>query len=250
MSRTPFIAGNWKMNTTREDAVALAEAVVAAAPPGIDVAICPPFPWLIPVADALRGSRVMLGAQNCWTEPAGAFTGEVSPAMLQGLCEVVIIGHSERRHILGESDDLVAKKITAALEAGLEPIVCAGESLDTRQAGEAIAFVRRQLEAAFAGRPAEETAACTIAYEPIWAIGTGVAALPSDAEEMAAAIRSYIGEIAPGVEREMRILYGGSVTAENAAEILAGPNVDGALVGGASLKPDAFAAIMAAAAAD
>jgi triosephosphate isomerase len=169
--------------------------------------------------------------------------------MLCEICTHVIVGHSERRQILGESDELVSRKISAALSAGLSPIVCVGEALDTRKSGEAEPFVHAQISAAFAHRPVDEIASCTIAYEPVWAIGTGIAAMPDDAEQMAAAIRQSIAGFAPTVAPAIRILYGGSVTADNAAEILAEPNVDGALVGGASLKADVFAAIMSAAAA-
>jgi triosephosphate isomerase len=196
----------------------------------------------------IAGSQVALGAQDCWTATSGAFTGAVSPAMLAELCRYVIVGHSERRTIFGESDALVAAKLTAALGAGLEPILCVGEDLATRRAGEAKSFVRDQLESALANRPPDEVQRCTIAYEPIWAIGTGVAAEPEDAEEMSAEIRSWLRVVAGNnVANEARILYGGSVTAANAAAIFAGENVDGALVGGASLKADSFLAIAVAA---
>lgn len=247
MSRTPLVVGNWKMNTTRDGAVALASAVAAGAPAGVELGVCPPFPWLIPVGEALAGSRVGLGAQNCWTEPSGAFTGEVSPAMLAGLCRYVIVGHSERRRILGETDDLVARKIASALAHDLTPIVCVGEDLTERQRGQATAVVAAQVDRACRDRSAVELLRCAIAYEPIWAIGTGVAAQPSDAEEMASAIRDVLRARFPDAADDVRILYGGSVTAANAAEILAGPNVDGALVGGASLQADGFLSIARAA---
>lgn len=248
MPRTQLIVGNWKMNTTREEAVRLATAVASESSPGVHLAVCPPFPWLVPVAAALVGSEVGLGAQNCWTEPSGAFTGEVSSVMLAEICRYVIIGHSERRRVIGESDDLVAKKLDAALAAGLEPILCVGEDLETRQAGKAVAFVRAQLEHALKHIAKDGIRTCTFAYEPIWAIGTGVAAEPSDAEEMAAEIRSIIDSVAGADSADAaRILYGGSVTPANAAVILTQANVDGALVGGASLKADSFLAIARAA---
>jgi triosephosphate isomerase len=235
------------MHTSREEAVRLATEIAAGDIQGVGLAVCPPFPWLVPVAAALIGSTVSLGAQNCWTDPNGAFTGEVSPTMLAELCRYVIIGHSERRRILGESDDLVNRKLTAALATGLGPILCVGEDLATRQSGNATAYVRAQLESALSQRTEADVCRCVIAYEPIWAIGTGVAAQPSDAEEMAAEIRSVLGNVAgDNAVARVNILYGGSVTTANAADILAGPNVDGALVGGASLKADSFLKIAAA----
>ncbi|HEY7032234.1 MAG TPA: triose-phosphate isomerase [Thermomicrobiales bacterium] len=248
MPRTPLIVGNWKMHTGREEAVRLATAIAAGDVPGVELAVCPPFPWLVPVATALVGSTVGLGAQNCWTEESGAFTGEVSPTMLAELCRYVIVGHSERRRILGENDDAVRRKLTAALAAGLTPILCVGEDLDMREAGHATAFVGAQLESALSLRSDADVCRCVIAYEPIWAIGTGIAAQPADAEEMASEIRAVLGSLAGGNAGErIYILYGGSVSPANAAAILAGGNVDGALVGGASLKADSFLAIAAAA---
>jgi triosephosphate isomerase len=246
--RVPLIVGNWKMNTNQEGAVALASAVAAGAPSGVDLAVCPPFPWLLPVAGAVAGSTVAVGAQNCWKEQSGAVTGEVAPAMLVPLCRYVILGHSERRQIFEESDALVAQKITAALAVGLEPIICVGESLATRRTGDAVMFVREQVVRALGGRSTDDLARCAIAYEPIWAIGTGVAATPDDAQEMASAIRATVRGLAPEIAPGTRILYGGSVNGENAGELLAGEDVDGALVGGASLKADAFLAIAGAAA--
>jgi triosephosphate isomerase len=195
------------------------------------------------VAESIAGRSVDVGAQNCWTETSGAFTGEVSPAMLAGLCRFVIVGHSERRTLIGESDDLVRAKTSAVLAAGMSPIVCVGEALETRAGGDAEAFVHQQIARALGGRPGEEIARCVVAYEPIWAIGTGIAATAADAEEMASAIRATLREAAHQFADEIRILYGGSVSAANAAEILSGPNVDGALVGGASLNAESFLAI-------
>jgi triosephosphate isomerase len=248
MTRTPFVIGNWKMNTLREDAFALAAAIVTGDVSGLDVGVCPPFPWLTTVQSAIEESPVKLGAQDCWTEKSGAFTGAVSPVMLAGWCELVIIGHSERRTIFGESDDLVAKKLSAALEAGLTPVLCVGENLELREAGEAVAFVRGQIVAALSRLTAEEIARIVVAYEPIWAIGTGKAATPADAEEMTGEIRVQIAALAgDAVAGDIRILYGGSVTPANAGEIFGQPNVDGALVGGASLKAESFLQIVAAA---
>jgi triosephosphate isomerase len=244
MTRTPLIVGNWKMNTSRSEALALAKGVAASIPEHVDVAICPPFLWLVDVQATLAGSNVRLGAQNCWSEPSGAFTGEVSPTMLAELCDLVIIGHSERRRIIGESDQLVAAKLRAALAAGLTVILCVGEDLETRQAGNELQFVEDQLTIALSGLSSEDLSKCVVAYEPIWAIGTGVAAEPADAQLMAAMIRQAIPA---GVAEIMRILYGGSVTASNAEAILSQRDVDGALVGGASLKLEAFTAIMLAA---
>lgn len=247
MTRTPLIAGNWKMYTGRTEAKALARAVAAGAPSDVDIVICPPFPWLIPVAEAISGSRVALGAQNCWTETAGAVTGEVAAAMLTDLCQYVIVGHSERRRLFAESDELVRDKVTAALAAALTPIVCVGEALETRKSGRAVAHVREQVIRALSNCGTNELARIVVAYEPIWAIGTGVAAEPADAAEMARAIRETLRTLAGETAGTARILYGGSVTAANAGEILADDDVDGALVGGASLQPESFLAIANAA---
>jgi len=245
VNRTPLIAGNWKMHTTQAEAIELASAIARRLPEWPDVLVCPPFPWLVPVADAIAGSGLLLGAQDCWTEPKGAYTGAVSPVMLAEMCTHVIIGHSERRTIFGESDELVARKVAAALHAGLQPIVCVGEDLGTRRSGDAIPFVRAQLEAWVSPLSPEALTDCVIAYEPVWAIGTGVAAEPGDAQEMALAIREFLTAVAgPDIASNVRILYGGSVTAGNAEAILAQPDLDGALVGGASLDADAFLAIV------
>jgi triosephosphate isomerase len=248
MTRTPFVIGNWKMNTLREDAAALASAIAAGDLSGVEVGVCPPFPWLTTVESAIAGSSATLGAQDCWTETSGAFTGAVSPAMLAGWCELVIVGHSERRTIFGETDDVVAKKLFAALNAGLTPILCCGENLSLRESGEAVLFVRGQIVAAISALTPEQIARIVIAYEPIWAIGTGKAATPADAEEMTGEIRTQVAALAgDDVADSLRILYGGSVTPANAGEIFSQPNVDGALVGGASLKAEGFLQIVAAA---
>jgi triosephosphate isomerase len=238
--RRPLIAGNWKMNTTLEEAIALAGDIAASDVENVDLVICPPFPWLVPVRGVLEGSAIGLGAQNCSDKANGAYTGEVSTAMLAEICDYVIVGHSERRQWFGENDELVRKKTAAAVNASLAPILCVGESLETRQAGRAETFVIDQLAAALDDRHADEVRAVTVAYEPIWAIGTGMAASASDAEAMSRVIRQAIDQIQPGVADSIRILYGGSVTPANCVEILSQPNVDGALVGGASLKAASF----------
>jgi triosephosphate isomerase len=232
------------MNTSSTEATALACAVAAGPIDGVEVVVCPPFPWLLAVRDSIAGSGVALGAQDCWPKPNGAFTGAVSISMVRELADYVIIGHSERRTVFGETDELVAEKISAALEVGLIPIVCVGESLDTRESGSAEAFVSKQIVAAFEGRTPSEIISCVVAYEPIWAIGTGVAATPRDAESMAKSIRGALAGFDHTVASGIRVLYGGSVTPSNAAETLRQPNVDGALVGGASLNAAGFLQIV------
>lgn len=246
--RTPLVAGNWKMNTTHAEAVALATALAGVVEPAVEIVVCPPFPWLVSVKAVVGQSPIGLGAQDSWPKPNGAFTGGVSIAMLAELCSYVIVGHSERRQHFGETDELVREKVSAVLAGGLTPILCVGESLQTRQAGKANEWVSNQIIAALGGRPEAEISACVIAYEPIWAIGTGVAASAHDAEDMAIEIRRALDSIVPGVSARVRVLYGGSVTAANSAETLGQPNVDGALVGGASLKADQFLQIAKSAA--
>jgi triosephosphate isomerase len=249
--RRPFIAGNWKMNLDRGSAVALAQGVARASAEisGVDLAVCPPSVYLDAVGQALAGSQVALGAQNVYHEKSGAFTGEISTAMICGLgCRYVILGHSERRHILGETDEQINKKVHAALAAGLVPIVCVGELLAEREASQTMAVIRRQFDGSLAGVSADQMSRIVIAYEPVWAIGTGRVASPQQAEEVHLDLRKimvarYNKEIAESV----RIQYGGSVKPENAAELLAQPNIDGALVGGASLKVDQFMGIVAGA---
>jgi triosephosphate isomerase len=251
MARRKFIAGNWKMNTTRGEGVALASAITAkvGASSAVDVAVCPPSLYLEAVGQAIKGSAVGLGAQNCYHEAKGAFTGEISPQMVRDIgCTYVILGHSERRHIFKESNHDVNRKTLAALSVGLIPIVCVGETLDQRQANQTAAVVREQIEGSLAGLSADQMLKIVIAYEPVWAIGTGVVATPEQAEEVHADLRRllenrYNSQVASAV----RIQYGGSVNAENAATLLSQPNIDGALVGGASLKADSFLAIVAAA---
>lgn len=242
--RRPFIAGNWKMNTTRAEAVALAEAIAAAGSgDACDVAVCVPFPHLAPVQQALQHSRVALGAQHVHWEPFGAFTGEVNTAMLADYCSHVIIGHSERRQYFGETDETVARRLEAILASPLDPIVCIGETLDQRDAGETEAVLARQVADGLAG--SHLTPRVTVAYEPVWAIGTGETASPQQAQDACAFIRAELRRHAGDVADAIRIQYGGSVNPANARELLSQPDIDGALVGGASLKADQFLAIIA-----
>jgi triosephosphate isomerase len=251
--RRKLIAGNWKMNTDRAGAVALAKGVAARAAetPNVDLLVCPPSIYLAPVADVLAGTKVALGAQNMYHQTNGAFTGELSPVMLLDIgTKFVILGHSERRHILGETDEAINKKTLAALAWGLVPIVCVGELLSEREAGQTAEVIRRQFEGSLASVTTEQIDRLVIAYEPVWAIGTGKVASPEQAEEVHADLRSlltkrYNSEAADRV----RILYGGSVKPSNAGELLGQPNIDGALVGGASLKVDDFIGIAAGASA-
>jgi triosephosphate isomerase len=247
--RIPFIAGNWKMNLTRAEAVALAQAVAerSAGVEGVELAVCPPSVYLEAVGKALAGSKVGLGAQNMYHEASGAFTGEISAAMLVDLgCRYVILGHSERRHILGETDADINRKVLAALEAGLTPIVCVGELLAEREAGQTSAVIQRQFDGSLAGLSAEQMGGIVIAYEPVWAIGTGKVATPEQAEEVHLDLRKIMTDrYNAALAQQVRIQYGGSVKPGNAAELLGQPDVDGALVGGASLKADDFLGIVA-----
>ena len=239
--RRPLVAGNWKMHTTVTEGVALARAIVAATrPDGVDLALLPPFPHLVPVGEALAGSGVLLGAQDCFWEATGPYTGEVSPTMLAPICDLVLVGHSERR-ALGETDEQVGAKARAALDAGLAVIVACGEVLAERQAGCAEDVVVRQLSAVTAAIGPLDPSRVVFAYEPVWAIGSGMAATPEDAQSMCATIRAHGGDPA------LRVLYGGSVTPATAAGLLAGDDVDGALVGGASLRVADLLGIAAAA---
>jgi triosephosphate isomerase len=246
--RKPFIAGNWKMHKTIAETTALVKELRAALEgvEGCDVAVCPPFPALSAARAALAGSDVGLGAQNVYWEEKGAFTGEVSPRMLEGLCDYVIVGHSERRTIFGESDETVNKKLHAALAHDLKPILCVGENLQQNQAGETETFVGGQVRAAFAGITAEQARVITVAYEPIWAIGTGLAATGESANGIiGGTVRGALAELyGDDVAHAIRIQYGGSVKPGNTAEFLGQPDIDGALVGGASLRAADFAAIV------
>ncbi len=249
--RRPLVAGNWKMNLDRAGAVALARAIVekAGSVNSVDLLVCPPSVYLDAVHQTLVDSSVALGAQNMYHEAKGAFTGETSAAMLMDMgCRYVILGHSERRHILGETDAQVRAKTAAALAAALTPIVCVGEQLAEREAGQTGAVIRRQVEGSLAGFTADEVARIVIAYEPVWAIGTGQVASPQQAEEVHLDLRRILTErYNASTADKVRILYGGSVKASNAAELLAQPNIDGALVGGASLQADEFLGIAIAA---
>ena len=249
--RKKFIAGNWKMNLNRSDAVALAGGLATqlGSATDVDVAICPPSVYLDAVNEAVSGSNVALGAQNMYHEAGGAFTGELSAGMLLDVgCKYVILGHSERRHILGETDAAINLKVVAALAAGLLPIVCVGETLDEREADRTQSVVKGQVEGSLAGLTAEQMQQIVIAYEPVWAIGTGKVATPDQAEEVHADLRSLLETLYNSdVASAVRIQYGGSVKPNNAAELLGQPNIDGALVGGASLKVDDFMGIIAGA---
>lgn len=251
--RTPIVGGNWKMNTNAESAGALACSVAVgfAELSGIEAFVCPPFPYLMQVGGVIGDSRLGLAAQDFYHEPDGAFTGEVSAAMLRD-CGVsaVLIGHSERRHVLGESDILINKKTRAALDAGLQAVLCIGETLEQREKGETDAVNKRQLRAGLDCVPKSLMASVVIAYEPVWAIGTGKTATPADAQDAHAAVREVIANLYDQATADMvRIQYGGSMKPANAAELLAQPDIDGGLIGGASLKADDFLAILAAAAA-
>ena len=248
--RRSLIAGNWKMNLTRAEAIDLARGVGAAAGDGeVDVLVCPTFVHLDCVQTAVEGSKVSVGGQDVYFEGNGAFTGETSTEMLCDLgCEYVILGHSERRNVIGESDKLINQKLHAALSAGLKPILCVGELLEQRESGKTMEVVQAQIEGSLEGVSTEQMANVVIAYEPVWAIGTGKTASPEQAQEVHADLRTllasrYNQELAD----EVRILYGGSVKPANAAELMSCPDIDGALVGGASLKADSFAGIIEAA---
>lgn len=251
--RKPFIAGNWKENTDSRSSVELAKAVATGsaglAKEKVTVAVIPPFVYLQSVVQAIRSSGIAVGSQDVYFEPTGAFTGEISPAMLKDVgCNYVLCGHSERRHVLCESDEMVGKKVTAALSGGLMPILCVGELLEERDAGRMEEVVARHMKTGLAGLSAEKMSAVTIAYEPVWAIGTGRTATPQQAQEAHAFIRKLLAEMYDAkLAQETRILYGGSVKGDNAKELMAQPDVDGLLVGGASLKADEFVRIIQAA---
>ncbi len=250
-ARRPLIAGNWKMYRTQAEAAALVTALCHRLPaqPVAEVLVLPPFTALAAVARALASeSRVALGAQNCHWAKEGAYTGEVSPWMLLDVgCTYVLVGHSERRQLFGETDALVNKRARGALAAGLKPIVCVGETLQERDAGRTLSVVASQLAGSLAEMSAEEMAHVTLAYEPVWAIGTGRNATPAQAQEVHAQVREDLGRLfGAAAALAIRILYGGSVKPDNAAALLGQKDVDGALVGGASLDAAGFATICAA----
>ena len=247
-SRKPFVAGNWKMNNLVGESVALAEALkpLVAATTTVDIAVCPTYVSLYATGKALAGSNVQLGAQNAYVKESGAYTGEISPKMLLDAgCDWVIIGHSERRHILGEDDALLNEKLRFALASGIKVMFCIGELLEERKSGEMQAVLERQVVKGLEGLSAADLENVVLAYEPVWAIGTGETATPDQAEEVHVFVRGLV-EKAFGADAAaaMRIQYGGSVKPDNAADLIARENIDGFLVGGAALKADSFAAIV------
>ncbi|MTI80500.1 MAG: triose-phosphate isomerase [Firmicutes bacterium] len=245
--RKPIIAGNWKMHKTPMEAAEFTKefAQMVSQTEGVEIVLCPPFTDLHTVINTAHGTNIVVGAQNVYWEDQGAFTGEVSAPMLKEIgCKYVIIGHSERRQYFGETDETVNKKVNAVLQHGMTPIICVGETLEERDAGSTEQVVSTQTKAALEGLSSEVVAELIIAYEPIWAIGTGKTASAEDAQNVIAHIRSVVKEIAGGSADSIRIQYGGSVKPNNAAELMSQPDIDGALVGGASLKPDSFAGIV------
>jgi triosephosphate isomerase (TIM) len=249
MPRTPLVAGNWKMNGRRNMAASLAAEIAAAAPAGVEVLLCPPLVYLDAVANAVCGSAVVLGAQNLDEHEDGACTGEVSGEMLVDMaCRYVLVGHSERRTLFAESSVRVADKFFRALGAGLRPVFCVGETLAEREAGHTEQVINAQLDAVFGRATAEQMADVVIAYEPVWAIGTGMTASPGQAQAVHAHIRSRLASsFGEPLAQSLRLLYGGSVKADNAASLFAGADIDGGLVGGASLDAATFLAICQAA---
>ena len=250
MSRRMIVAGNWKMNKTPSEAVALVnELKPLVANDKVDVVFCVPAIDIVPVVEAVKGSNVNVGAENLYFEESGAYTGEISPNMLVDAgVKYVIIGHSERRQMFGETDFSVNKKVIAALEAGLSPIICVGETLDQRELGVTMELIALQLKSALAGVPAEKVRKCVIAYEPVWAIGTGKTATAQQAAEVCTFIRSTIRHLyGARIARSVTIQYGGSMKPSNAAELLAQPDIDGGLIGGAALDAGQFVEIINAA---
>ncbi|MCJ7763532.1 MAG: triose-phosphate isomerase [Dehalococcoidales bacterium] len=243
--RTSLIAANWKMNTTVGEATELVHNMLGALDEigNIEKVVCPPFISLVTVAEMLRGSSIKLGVQNMYFEDRGAYTGEISPSMLAGLCQFAIIGHSERRQYFNETGEIINKKVKAALGAGITPILCIGEKLEDNEAGKTAEVVSRQLDSALTGM--DSLGGTVIAYEPVWAIGSGKSATGERASETIALIREKVASLYDiETARNMRILYGGSVTADNIAEFVNQPQIDGALVGGASLKAEQFISIV------
>jgi triosephosphate isomerase (TIM) len=245
--RTPLVVGNWKMHGGIAEARELASGVRDGLkrPRGVEVALCPPFTSLPVVAEVLTGSPIAWGAQNCHWEDKGAFTGEIAPSMLVELgCRLVILGHSERRSIFRETDEEINRKVAAALRHGLQPLLCVGETEEERRQGLTFTVVEGQLRAGWAGLAADQIARSVLAYEPVWAIGTGVNATPAQAAEVHGYLRGIVSELASKeIAQSLRILYGGSVKADNAAALIQEPDIDGALVGGASLQAQSFITI-------
>jgi triosephosphate isomerase len=248
--RQPLVAGNWKMHGSRAENASLVSGLLDLLQPGkrAEILLCPPFPYLMETSRLLKDSGVALGAQSVCAESQGAFTGEVSAAMLKDVgCRYVLVGHSERRQLFGERDALVARKFVAAQAQSLVPVLCVGETLEEREGDLTTSVVSRQLEAVLAVTGVQALAKAVIAYEPVWAIGTGRTASPEQAQEVHAMIRAKVAERDATIGGSVRILYGGSVKASNAQELFAMPDIDGGLVGGASLKADEFARICAGA---
>ncbi|MGW3485626.1 triose-phosphate isomerase [Rhodococcus indonesiensis] len=256
MTRKPLIAGNWKMNLNHLEAIALVQKIAYALPEKylekVDVTVLPPFTDIRSVQTLIEGDKLLLtyGAQDVSAHDSGAYTGEISGPMLAKLgCTYVVVGHSERRTLHGETDETVLAKTKAALRHGLTPIVCIGEGLDIREAGQHVSHNVAQLRGSLAGLSSDDLAKIVVAYEPVWAIGTGKVASAADAQEVCAAVRATLAELAsPETADTVRVLYGGSVNAKNVGELIAQPDIDGGLVGGASLKADEFAQLSAIAA--
>jgi triosephosphate isomerase len=250
--RKPFIAGNWKMNTDSHSSVALAKAIVSGsqqlAGERAKILLCPPFVYIPAVVNAVSASHVTVGAQDMYFEQKGAFTGEISAAMLKDIgCSYVLCGHSERRHVIGEPDELINKKVSAAISGGILPILCVGELIEERKANKTTEVVTRQIKKGLAGLGEAKASAVTIAYEPVWAIGTGLTATPEQAQEVHALIRKLLVELYDGnLAENIHILYGGSVKPDNSGELMKQKDIDGLLVGGASLKADDFLEIIRA----
>jgi len=249
--RTPLVAGNWKMNGSHASVTELMQGITAGAGQleGVELLVCPPYVYLPQVADAIGNSPVALGAQDVYTEAGGAYTGEISGAMLADIgCKYVIIGHSERRALLGETDGLIARKFMAAQENNLIPILCLGETLDERQSDSTLTVIGSQFNAVVETVGIEAFGKAVVDYEPVWAIGTGETATPEQAQEVHAALRSMAAKRSAKISADLRLLYGGCMKAANAAELIAMPDIDGGLIGGASLDAEEFLAICRAAA--
>jgi len=244
LTRRTLVAGNWKLNGSRESSVSLASEVAKGLNGEADVLVCPGFSHLADVSAAIDGSALLLGAQNCSAHESGAYTGEVAAAMLPEFgCSHVIVGHSERRQLFGETSELIASKAIAVQKAGLTPILCVGETLDEREAGKVEAVIGGQLDALLDAGGIKAFDNCVVAYEPVWAIGTGKTASPEQAQDVHAVIRAKIGKLDTACSDKLRILYGGSVKPDNAATLFSQPDIDGGLIGGAALKAADFLAI-------